>query len=210
MVFGLVAAAAVTVQAGAQFIAPPMGTRVHDASPLKPPAGARVAIIEFLDLQCSDCAKANPMLLEATKKYNLPLVRHDFALPFHTWSFSAAVNARWFDKKSKALGDEYRDQIFAHQPDFGPDQALMTAFTKKFAQEHGLVLPEPVDPKGELAGLVKADYALGQRIGVEHTPTIWIVTARSKAAPFVEVLDRDELDNMIERALAEPTADAGK
>ena len=27
----------------------------------------------------------------------------------------AAVNARWFDMKSKAVGDEYRDKVFANQ-----------------------------------------------------------------------------------------------
>src|SRR5581483_7013509 len=101
--------------ARAQFGAPPT-TNVHDPSVLKPPAGARVAIIEFEDMECPDCANANPLLKEAAAKYNIPWVRHDFPLPFHPWSFQAAVNARWFDTKSKKLGDEYRDAVFASQP----------------------------------------------------------------------------------------------
>ena len=44
-----------------------------------------------------------------------------------------------------------------------------------------MALPFAVDPQGKLAAEVKADYALGQRIGIEHTPTIWVVTANSKA-----------------------------
>ncbi len=82
--------------AHAQFGAPPT-TPVHDPSALKPPPGARVAIVEFYDLECPDCARANPLLIQAAAKYNLPWVRHDFPLPMHTWSFQAAVNARFFD-----------------------------------------------------------------------------------------------------------------
>jgi len=50
---------------------------------------------------------------------------------------------------------------------------------------------------------VKADYALGQRVGIEHTPTIWVVTANSKGAPFVEVVDRSKLYQLIDQALAD-------
>src|SRR5689334_17163620 len=38
-----------------------------DTSALKPPPGQSVAIVEFLDLQCPDCANANPLLKEAAK-----------------------------------------------------------------------------------------------------------------------------------------------
>src|ERR1700685_2429443 len=76
--------------AHAQFGPPDRGTAVHDPSALRPPAGARVAIIEFEDLECPDCARANPLLKEAAAKYKIPWVRHDFPLPFHAWSFNAA------------------------------------------------------------------------------------------------------------------------
>jgi protein-disulfide isomerase len=57
---------------------------------------------------------------------------------------------------------------------------------------------------GKLAAEVKADYALGQRIGIEHTPTIWIVTnGANHAPPFVEVVDRGKLYQLIDQALAE-------
>ena len=101
--------------ARAQFNVPPAGTQVHDPSALKPPPGARVAIVEWEDMECPDCARANPLLKEAAEKYNIPWVRHDFPLPFHAWSFTAAVNARWFDTRSKKLGDDYRDAVFANQ-----------------------------------------------------------------------------------------------
>jgi protein-disulfide isomerase len=201
--FLAVAAAALqlTVAAHAQFGAPPT-TPVHDPSALRPPAGARVAIVEFEDMECPDCGRANPLLKEATEKYHIPWIRRDFPLPMHNWSFNAAVNARWFDTKSKKIGDDYRDYIFANQISIN-NPGDLTQYSETFAKSRGLALPFAVDPQGKLAALVKADYALGQRIGIEHTPTIWVVTANSKGAPFVEVLDRSKLYQMIDQALAD-------
>lgn len=199
----LVFAAILAVQpaARAQYGAPPP-TQVHDPAALRPPAGARVAIVEFDDMECPDCARANPLLMEASAKYHIPWARHDFPLPFHPWSFQAAVNARWFDTKSKALGDEYRNAVFANQPSITSLEVLRQ-FTEKWAADHKLQLPFAIDPEGHLAALVKADYALGQRIGIEHTPTIWVVTRQSKGAPFIEVVDRTRLFQLIDQAIAD-------
>src|SRR5438105_8561878 len=81
----------------------------------RPPKGARVAVVVFEDLQCPDCANAAPLLEEAARTYKIPLVRHDFPLPKHDWSRQAAILARYFDTKSKKLGDEFRDYCFKHQ-----------------------------------------------------------------------------------------------
>jgi protein-disulfide isomerase len=193
-------------------------TPVHNTAPLHPPAGARVAIVEFYDLECPDCAAANPLLKQAAAQYKIPWVRHDFPLPQHDWSFQAAVNARWFDTKSKTLGDEYRDAVFAHQNEitvitdgqYDGSKGLpnLRAFTQKFADEHKIALPFVIDPQGKLAALVKADYALGQSIGIQHTPTIWVVTNQTRGTPFVEVLDRTKLYSMIDTALAETKGSA--
>jgi protein-disulfide isomerase len=188
--------------ARAQFGGPPPTTQVHDTSALKPPAGAKVAIVEFEDLECPDCARANPLLKDAADKYHIPWIRHDFPLPMHNWSFQAAVNARYFDTKSQALGNECRDYIFTNQISIEtPDQ--LRQFTQKFADAHKIVLPWAVDPMGKLSQEVKADFALGQKIGIEHTPTIWVVTSAAHAAPFVEVVDRGKLYQIIDAALAE-------
>lgn len=199
---------AVVPGARAQFGAPPT-TPVHDPAALKPPAGARVAIIEFDDMECPDCANANPLLKEAAQKYNIPWVRHDFPLPFHPWSFQAAVNARWFDTKSKKLGDDYRDAVFASQPSIVGLDGLRQ-FTENWAKNHNIALPFAIDPQGKFAAEVKADYALGQRIGIEHTPTIWVVTSNSKGAPFIEVVDRTKLFQLIDQALADTRSSSVK
>jgi protein-disulfide isomerase len=198
---------ALAAAANAQFSNPESPTTaVKNAAPLHPPAGARVAIVEFEDLECPDCARANPVIKEATEKYHIPWVRHDFPLPFHTWSFEAAVDARWFDSKSdtksKKLGDQFRDATFAAQPTIHSQEDLQ-AFAQKFAADRKLSFPFAVDPQGHLAQLVKADSDLGQSVGVQHTPTIWVVTNRTSGAPFVEVVDRSRLFTLIEEAQAE-------
>jgi protein-disulfide isomerase len=198
----LAAALVPAAPAGAQFSNPQsQRTEVRNAAPLHPPAGAKVAIVEFEDLECPDCARANPVIKEAVEKYHIPWVRHDFPLPFHTWSFEAAVDARWFDTKSKRLGDDFRDAVFAAQAAIHTQDDLR-AFAQKFAQDHKLTLPFVVDPQGKLEQLVKADYDLGQSVGIQHTPTIWVVTNQTSGSPFVEVVDRTRLFTMIQEAQA--------
>ena len=70
----------------------PASQAQRDMSALKPPAGSHVALIEFADLECPMCARQNPTLKDAAAKYKVPLVRHDFPLQMHVWSFQAAVN----------------------------------------------------------------------------------------------------------------------
>lgn len=208
------AALAFTATSGAhaQFAAAPGATQIVDASALKPPAGARVAIVEFDDLQCPACAEANPVLMKAVASYHVPWVRHDYLIPYHTWSRTAAINARWFDAKDKALGEEYRNQIFANQS-FIYNPMMLQQFTSTFAQSHGITLPADLDPQGKLAAEVEADSAIGKRTGIHHTPTIFVVAANSKGAPYVEVMHPNvDLDQILDQAIANtaPAKAAGK
>ena len=172
-----------------------------DTSMLRPPKGSKVAIIVFEDLECPDCARAAPLLRDAAKQYNIPLVQYDFPLPMHPWSFEAAVNARYFDTKSKKLGDEYRFYIFQNQTQITKQN--LRGMTERFADEHKVALPFVMDPNGDLAAKVKADYQLGQRIPLDHTPTIYVVSDTVRGQPFVEVVDRTKLYQLIEQVMKE-------
>ena len=197
---------AIASAASAQFSAPSPGTQIHDSSALHPPAGSRVAIVEFADLECPACAIANPTVDEAAAKYKIPLVRHDFLIPNHVWSPTAAVNARWFDSKNKALGEEYRSKVFANQVSIY-NLDVLRQFTQKFADDHKIALPFAMDPQGKLAADIKADGELGRRMGIDHTPTIFVVTANSKGAPFIEIQHPDQqLFRVIDQALADTAA----
>ena len=150
------------------------------------------------------CAQTNPQLIAAAKQYKIPWVRHDFLIPGHIWSREAAINARFFDARSETLGNEYRDYIFANQTSIETLPDLRT-WTQKFAQAHGMVkgMPFEVDPTGKFAAEVQADVNLGLRIGVQHTPTIFIVANGGRAPAYTEVVDRSRLFQTIDQVLAE-------
>jgi protein-disulfide isomerase len=172
-----------------------------DASALKLPRGAKVAIVMFEDLQCPDCARAYSMVWEAAASHKVPVVLHDFPLPMHNWAFEAAVWARYFDHISGDLGNDFRRFIYANQLQVSRDNLLQWA--QKFAAENKTAVPSDKDPDGKLSELVKADFALGQRIGVEHTPTIWVIGNGGVSQPLVEeVKDREKLGQMVEDMLS--------
>jgi protein-disulfide isomerase len=168
-----------------------------DGSSLKTPPGAKVAVVIFEDLQCPDCARAYPVVWDAANAHHIPVVLHDFPLPQHNWSFQAAVFARFFDSKSQKLGNDYRGYIYRSQ-NMIPDEGGLRFYTQKFADENRVPLPSAIDPDGKLADLVKADFNLGQRMGLEHTPTIFVIGQGQASTPFVEVVDRDRLSQIIE------------
>jgi protein-disulfide isomerase len=163
---------------------------------LRPPKGAQVALVVFEDLQCPDCRRAAPLVAQAGQTYKIPVVRHDFPLPMHNWSFDAAILARYFDTHSKTLGNAFRDSVFEHQLEINPDN--LRGFAEKFAAEHKVELPFVVDPTGKLAALVNADKDLGTKIGINHTPTIYVVSNKRAGKPFVEVVDRSQLFALID------------
>jgi protein-disulfide isomerase len=166
------------------------------ASILKPPKGASVAIVIFEDLECPDCARAAPLVAEASRTYKIPLVRHDYPLPMHPWAYDAAILARYFDTHSKAIGNEFRDTVFRHQLEITKE--TLRPFAEKFAAAHKIDLPFVVDPEGKLAKLVEADRELGKQLDLQHTPTLYVVSNKRSGTPFVEVVDRSQLFQLID------------
>jgi protein-disulfide isomerase len=152
--------------------------------------------VVFEDLQCPDCRRAAPLVEEAARTYKIPVVRHDFPLPMHNWSYDAAIIARYFDTRSKQLGNDFRDYIFEHQPEITPP--TLRSFAEKFAADHKVDLPFVVDPQGKLAEGINQDKNLGQRVGINHTPTIYVVSNKTQGKPFVEVVDRTQLFQLID------------
>jgi len=173
----------------------------QDPTLLRPPKGAPVALIVFEDLQCPKCRTDSPLEEQAARSHKIPLVRHDFPLPMHNWSFNAAVIARYFDSQSKEIGNQFGDYVFHHEPEITTDS--LQGFAQKFAAEHKTDLPFVVDPQGKLAAEVNADKELGRKVGIAHTPTIYVVSTRNPARPFIEVTDSSKLFQMIEAVQSE-------
>ena len=163
---------------------------------LKPPKGSKLALVVFEDMQCPQCARVHPQVTEASKSYNIPVVTYDFPLNQHPWAFDAAVIARYYSTKDKKLGDDFRTYIFLHQVEITKDN--LRSFADRFGAGHQAPLPFAIDPQGKLAGEVKADRDLGMRVGIQHTPTVYVVAERKAGPPYVEVTDPRQLFETID------------
>jgi protein-disulfide isomerase len=203
----LMLALVLAVPAGAQIAIPANGaTAFKDTSAFKPPSGAKVAIIEFEDLECPLCAEVSPMVRQAMSHYHVPLVHHDFIIPGHMWSRSAAIYARYLeDKVSLQVAEDFRRDVFASQRLIaGPDD--LQQFTRRWFEAHRQAMPFVIDPTGKCATEVEADCALGRRAGVAHTPTLVVATAHQ----WIEVTEPNQLYAAIDRAEAEANAPSGR
>jgi protein-disulfide isomerase len=187
-------------RANAQASVPPgQGTAFRDTSMLKLPAGAKVALYEFEDLECPACARDAPIVRAAIERYKIPYLHHDFPLAMHRWSKDAAVIARYLqDKVSPEVAEKYRLVIFANQTSIASKDDL-TNFTQKWFSVHKLQMPFVIDPHGLFLAEVNADYTLGERLGVVETPTIFVLTPRG----WIQIKDITQLYTTIDTAIAE-------
>ena len=167
------------VGARAQFLGNGPRDKFRDTSILRPPAGSKIAILVFEDLGCPACARAHPFELDAAKQTHVTLVRRDFPLEAHIWTFQGAVLARYIqDKISPQLADQFRTDIFASQSLISNKDDLYQ-FTSGWLQRHGRKMPSQVDPDGTLTKEVNADLEIGKRLNVGFTPTVVVVTNKA-------------------------------
>jgi len=173
-------------------------THFADTSMFKPPAGQKIAVIEWEDLECPACAHAFPIVHEAVKHYNIPLVRYDFMIPGHAWSKQAEIDARFMqDNYGLDYATEYRREVFATQSRIASQDDL-NKFTQQFLQAHGgKQLPFVMEPK--YLQEVQADHNLGMKLGLQATPTIVVVTAKE----WIQVEDPMQLYAAIDKAKAD-------
>lgn len=189
------------ISANGQSTVPPGAAHpLKDASPLKPPVGVKVAILEFDDLECPPCAHALPLVESAAQHYKVPIVHHDFPIwEQHKWALDAAVTARYLkDSVSAKVSQDFRRDVFSNQTSIASQEDL-AAFTKKWFAAHKLKLPAVIDPKGIYAAEVKADRALAMQIGLRGTPSVFVVTPKE----WAQVVDMSELDATVGKAVNE-------
>ncbi|HEY2914723.1 MAG TPA: thioredoxin domain-containing protein [Candidatus Angelobacter sp.] len=191
---------------GLALIFAPVASLAADGSGFKPPAGARVAIVVFEDLECPSCATAYPMVWEAAKAHNVPVMLHDFPLSAHPWSFDAAVFARYFDTKSQKLGEDFRGYIFKNQTQI--DKQNLRQYVDKFANDNKTPVPFVLDPDGQFKTKIIADRDLGTQIGLKHTPTIFVIGNGGPATPPIEIDDYSKIGQAVEEMLQKAPASA--
>ena len=181
-----------------------LAVHAADTSVLKPPPGARVAIVVFEDLECPTCARVYPQVWQVANANSVAVMLHDFPLPTHPWSFDAAVFARFFDTKSEKLGNDFRSYIYSNQPQV--TKANLRQWVEKFASDNKTPLPFAFDSDGKLKEKVMADRDLGNQLGVTGTPTIYVVGNGGGATPAVQVKDFDKLNEAVQDMLQKSPA----
>ncbi|MBE7158617.1 MAG: thioredoxin domain-containing protein [Rhodospirillales bacterium] len=174
-------------------------TNFRDTSSFKPPAGAKVAVIEYEDLQCPACAHAFPMVHAAVSHYHIPIEENDFQIPGHPWSHDGAIFAHYLKAKvSPEIAEQFRREVFASQFRIASKDDLRN-FEESFMKARGKQMPFVIDPTGQYDREVNATTAQGERIGVAHTPTILVVTQNH----WIQVEDPQEMYAAIDQAQAE-------
>jgi protein-disulfide isomerase len=162
--------------AHAQFLGKGARDNFLDTSVLRPPAGSEVALIVFEDLGCPACARAHPIEMDVVKQTHVTLLRHDFPLAQHIWTFEGAVCARYVQETmGSQAADDFRSAVFKQQTMISSEDDIHR-FLSNWLQKHGRKMPVKLDPTGKLAKAVTADRDLGTRLNVEWTPTVVVVT----------------------------------
>jgi protein-disulfide isomerase len=208
LVAGVVLVLSLTTSSmSAQFIGPATHDDFRDTTILRPPADSKVAILVFEDLGCPACARAHPIELQAAEQFHVPLMRHDFPIASHIWTFEGAVYARYLqDKVSPKLADQFRADVFHDQAAIDSKDALHQ-YVQLWFQKHGQKVPFVIDPTGALNAKVQADQDLGKRLNVLWTPTVVVVTRTNYqiVCGTNELKDPMKLGPILRAAIAQTT-----
>jgi protein-disulfide isomerase len=162
------------------------------SDPVRGNPAAKVTIIEFSDFQCPFCARVNPTLDRIRKTYgdNVKIVFKDYPLPNHPQAPKAAEAARCAGEQNKFW--EMHDAMFANQ------RALEVPMLKQTARAIGLngaAFDSCLDSSKHEA-TVRSGAELGEKMGVNSTPTLYIngrtVLGAMPFENFKQIID-DEL-----------------
>lgn len=150
-----------------------------DDAPVRGAPMAPVTIVEFSDFQCPYCAAAHPELDRLVREFEgqVKLVFKHFPLGGHPRAAAAARAAEAARQQDKFW--EMHDVLFQNQ------RALEDADLERYA---GMVGLDVERFKADMASeevheRVEADRALGEQLGVEGTPTVY-VNGRLLREPF--------------------------
>ena len=138
--------------------------------PVRGNPSAPITIVEFSDYQCPFCARVNPTLAKIRETYGdrVKIVFKDYPLPNHPQAPKAAEAARCAGDQNKYW--EMHDAMFANQ------RALEVPSLKQAARAIGLdgtAFDQCLD-SGKWQAAVRAGNELGEQMGVNSTPTLYV------------------------------------
>ena len=141
-------------------------------SPTTGPTQAPLVVVEFADFECPHCAAAAPLVHAAIDAdgikgkallafKNFPLNHHVHAEPAARAALAAQLQGKFWDM---------HDQIFAHQDSL--EVADLEAFAKTIGLDVKKWQSDMTSPL--IVGRVVADHAMGEKVGVDATPTVFV------------------------------------
>jgi protein-disulfide isomerase len=171
------------------------------------PVNAPVLIVGFDDLECPYCAKMHEQLFPAlTERYKnqIHIVYRDFPLDQHPWAMRAAIDTNCVGALSATGYWNLVDYIHAHASEMGgADKSLAKAndTLDKLARDEGAkqklnseALNACIAKQDDAA--IKASMKLGESLGVDSTPALFINGEKVEGALPLEYVYR-----MIDNAL---------
>ncbi len=160
---------------------------------------APVEIVLFDDLECPYCAKMHAQLFPAlSERYgnNVRIVYRDYPLSQHPWAMRAAIDANCLGAKSTPGYWEMVDYVHAHAAELGGTEKSLekaNATLDKLAVDEAKknsVATEPIEAciKKQDQTEVKASVKMGDELGVEATPVLFINGEKLEGAyPLADV-----------------------
>ena len=158
------------------------------------PEGSKVTLVEFSDFQCPFCSRAATVVHQVKEKYGdkVRFVFRQFPLSFHQNAQMAAEAALAANEQGKFW--ELHDKMFADQAKL--DRASLEATAKGIGLDMA-AFKKALDDKAH-AATIAADTKLGEEVGVDGTPTVFINGKR-----VADPTNFEALSKQIEAALAE-------
>jgi len=158
------------------------------------PEGSKVTLVEFSDFQCPFCSRAATVVHQVKEKYGdkVRFVFRQFPLSFHQNAQMAAEAALAANEQGKFW--QLHDKMFADQGKL--DRASLEATAKEIGLDMA-AFKKALDDKAH-AATIAADTKLGEEVGVDGTPTVFINGKR-----VADPTNFDALAKQIEAALAE-------
>jgi protein-disulfide isomerase len=177
------------------------------------PEDAPVVIYEFADFQCPGCAQFATFIAPLIKERYVQTgvvryVYYDFPLPNHPHSFLASRASRCAGEQDRFW--EYHDMLYGRQQRWSAERNPTPLFID-FATDLGLDRRafESCLRSDRFALEVTQNLRLGESLGVQGTPTLFINGKRLPAVPSFRELERlieEEIGGSPAAGAAEPTA----
>jgi len=162
---------------------------------------AKVTLIEFGDFECPVCGTTYPVINDIVTKYkadsNFNYVFRNFPLPQHTnapISASAAEAAASQGKYFEMIG-----QLYTNQDEWSGSVDPVSSFTK-YAQNLGLDVNKFTSDTTSYKyyNNVQQDLADGNALGLNATPTFYLLDASGNATQFVGAGDVGKMSSQID------------